>query len=79
MRAVVEEQLHAEGELCRAIYELMVDHRYSVYNVRDAVDLLSGQLHRRAQSLSELQMQPELGRLADFAFRGASAATVFDR
>jgi len=77
MQAVVDDQLHAEGELCRSIYELMVGHRYSVYNIRDAVDLLSGQLHRRAQLLSESQTKPEPGQLADFAFRGAPASRVF--
>ena len=38
LRPIVERQLKAEGDLCAAIYELMVGHRYSVFEVRDAVD-----------------------------------------
>lgn len=78
MRTVVEQQLQAEGDLCGAIFELMVGHRYSVFDVRDAVDMLTGQLHIDAPRLrASAQSKPEPSRLADFAFRGASHDTVF--
>jgi hypothetical protein len=65
----VERQLRAEGDLCAAIYELMVGHRYSVFEVRDAVDLLTGELYGSADRLRRMANRtPSLDHLAALAF-----------
>ena len=46
MSPLMEEQQLAEGELCHAIYRLIIGHRFSAYEVRDVVDTLSGQFYR---------------------------------
>lgn len=46
LQPIVGRQL--KGDLCAAMCELMVGHRYSVSEVRDAVDLLTGELSRRS-------------------------------
>lgn len=67
MRPIVERQLKAEGDPGAAIYELMVGHRYSVFEVRDAVDLLTGELYRSADRLREIPHSPSPEPLATFA------------
>lgn len=68
MSPLVEEQLLAEGELCHAIYRLIIGHRFSAYELRDVVDTLSGQFYRNPRSWRSANPSPV--QLADFAFRG---------
>lgn len=77
MSPFVEDQMQAEGELCHAIYRLIIGHRFSAYEVRDAVDKLSGQFYRNPRGWRSANPTP--GELADYAFRGASIASVLRR
>lgn len=76
MRQVVERQIEAEGQLCGAIFRLMVDHRYSLYDVRDAVDLLTGELRRSVERI-RLGERPESRQLAHLAFGGGNQSTIY--
>lgn len=68
MSPLVEEQIQAEGELCHAIYRLIIGHRFSAYEVRDVVDTLSGQFYRNPRRWRAANPSPQ--ELADYAFRG---------
>jgi hypothetical protein len=76
MRQVVERQIEAKGQLCGAIFRLMVDHRYSLYDVRDAVDLLTGELHRSVERL-RLVERPEPRQLTHLAFGCGDQSTIY--
>lgn len=68
MSPLVEVQLLAEGELCHAIYRLIIGHRFSAYEVRDVVDTLSGLFYKNPRRWRSASPSPN--QLADFAFRG---------
>ena len=74
MSPLVEEQMLAEGELCHALYRLIIGHRFSAYEVRDVVDMLSGQFYRNPRTWRAADPSPE--ELADFAFRGVPIGSV---
>jgi len=75
MRQIVERQIEAEATLCGAIFRLMIDHRYSVYEVRDAVDLLTGELYKGASRL-RTSPRPTPEALAGVAFGGLDSSSL---
>lgn len=47
MNTQIERQLRAETTLCSTISELIKDHGYSVYDVRDVVSEFAGEIFRQ--------------------------------
>lgn len=58
LRPVVERFLKAEGDLNAAIHELIVGHRQSLFEVWDAVNLLTGELSRSASRRRGIPRSP---------------------